>query len=816
VSVARESFGVVVDAPTRTGLPSVATSLIGRDAELERVLALLDEAPIVTITGVGGVGKTRLAIEVAGRVAVSGRRVWFVELADVDRPSEVVGTIADRVGIRAAAPGVPLDTLVARRLAEEPTLLVLDNMEQLVAAAGAVTALAERAPTLRILVTSRTRLRSGGERTLAVRGLALPSTRRSPSRAPSVQLFVDRIGTGPAERDDLDAVAAICAALGGLPLAIELAAAHTRTLGAATVRALIDSDAALGLLDRGPVDAPVRQRSLRGSLEWSYRLLDPDSQRAFRVVGAFSGSFDLDAFRAVAGSSLAGGPMLAAFSALVGHQLVQPAERAMTSDAGTTPARFTMSPPVRELARAFLRDDPECVAITARHTDWFAAVAARVGTLADRAGMREAIAIWRADQPNLMAALRGRFESGDLRGAARISCDLATVWQEQGRYALLREWFATLFAAAAANALADLPPEAHMTAAYSILLDAASAASAEHRHRLDAALDAARDAHDDRALIRGLRFATLSSATHGDIEASRHAADDGRALADRIGEPAAAAEFTMWQAMLAHLVGDIATARALGHDALERARAVGDDRLIVRTSLLLTSLPSPDGVDGDWPSLDALLEMARAAGNVLDELYVLMHLGKRVAIAGDLDRAFALLHEGLVLARRSGARHLELLFLGIVAHSALRAGDDRAAARFHASITPNMAAMRGLSSPGEVERYERRLAERRAVCGAANFDRNVRAASAQSWDDAILEAIQYAARKARRDTSGGLTPRERDVLTELTKGATNKQIGVVLGLTPKTVTHHCAAIYRKLAVQTRAEATAYALQHHLV
>jgi predicted ATPase/DNA-binding CsgD family transcriptional regulator len=795
------------------GLPTLGAALIGRETEVARLLALLDDASIVTITGVGGVGKTRLASEVASRWANGGRRVCFVELADTERAADVMTVIAEGVGVGASTLGAALDDVVVRRLSETATLLVLDNMEQLVAAAGAVAALAERVPTLRILVTSRIRLRARGERTVALRGLSLPSTRRAPASAASVQLFIGRLGADEPEARDLVDASAICGALAGVPLAIELAAAHARTLGTSTVRTLIESDATLLLLDRGPSEGPARQRSLRGSLEWSYRLLAPAAQRAFRVVGTFSGSFDLDAYRAVAGSDSNGASTLAAFTSLVEHQLVAPLGTARAD----APARFTTSPPIRELARERLHDDPELVALTARHRDWYASVAARVATLAQQGGMTEAIAICRADQANLMAALQHSLDAREHADAARVSCDLSWVWEEQGRYAFAREWFDTLAAAATADGVDDPPPELSMNCAYFAMVEGASTAIAEHRSRLEAAVARARTARDDRALLRGLAFLVLSYTKHGDADASRLAADEGRVLADRAGTRAAAAQFTMWLAMLAHQSRDVVAAQALGLDALERARAVGDDRLIVRTSLLLRSLPALDeNVQPQVPLLDALLELARADGNALDEMYVTMHLAAQVATSGDVERAFALVHEGLELARRSSARHLELLFLSIVGHCALRVGDDRAAARFHASIAPNADALRASTRPGDMERYERRLAERRAACGAANFDRQTRAAAAQSWDDTILEAMRYAARKARRDTSGGLTPRERDVLVELTKGATNKQIGAALGLTPKTVTHHCAAIYRKLGVRTRAEATAHALHHALV
>jgi predicted ATPase/DNA-binding CsgD family transcriptional regulator len=794
-------------------LPMARTSLIGRGHELDSLMALVDAEPFVTITGAGGVGKTRLALEVAATVAATGRRVWFVELADVDRPGELIGAIADSIGVTTAVPGAPLDEVVARRLEEEPTLLVLDNMEQLVAAADDVAELAGAGHDLRIVVTSRTALHVRAERVFVLGGLALVSGDEPAATAPSVQLFVERIGADATSAPVADA-AAICAAVDGLPLAIELAAAHARTLGPSAVRELIESEVSLTLLDRGPMPTPRRQRSLRGSLEWSYRLLDPTAQRAFRALGAFSGSFDLAAFRAVAARAPAE-MSLAAFTTLVEYHLVEPIERVGTL-ATSTSARYTVSPPIRELARELLAADAARVDIETRHTRWFATVAARASRLAEHAGIRDAIAIYRADQPNLLAALRRQFDEDDLSGAARLACDLAKVWEELGRDDVVREWFDSLLAAAAVRGT-ELPPEVTMIAAYCALVHGARASADDQLVRLEAAVDRARAARDDAAVLRGLGRMTLSYTGHGRVDVSRRTADEGRALADRVGEDAAAAEFTMWTAMLAHQSGDLATAWRVGREALQRARKVGDDRLIVRSSLLLSSMPRIEGSDEeDIPSLDALLELARATENVLDELFVTSHLAMREAARGDVGRGFAHARAGLEMARRTGARHLELIFLFVIATSALRVGDDRAVARFHASVAPNTEMLRGLMAPGEVERYESCVANRRAAIGAASFDRHVGMASARSWREEIAEAERYAARKARSLSTGRLTPRERDVLSELVTGATNKQIAGTLGLTPKTVTHHCAAIYRKLDVQTRAEATAYALQHGLV
>jgi DNA-binding CsgD family transcriptional regulator len=464
-----------------------------------------------------------------------------------------------------------------------------------------------------------------------------------------------------------------------------------------------------------------------------------------------------------------------------------------------------------------LAEDSGSQAITSRHADWFADVAAALRALVRRGRMNDAIAAYRADQANVTAAMRHRLDVLDYAGAARIACDLVTIWEELGRLGFQREWFADLLAAATAHGVDDLPAEAYMTSAYLALVQRKGTAVDTEVQRLDATIAHARAAGDDQALVRGLAFMALAVTAHGSVPRAILAADEGRAAAERANEPAAAAEFTMWRAMLAHLAGDLATAYSHGGDALERARSLGENRLIVRTSLLFTSMPRIAGERGvDLPALDELLTLARSNGNVLDEFYVVTQLAMREAMRGDARLAFPLVHDGLVMARRTGALELELVCLVVVASAAFRSGDDRAGARFHGSIAPHAATLPMVMPPSAVTRYEELVAQRRAVLGETIFDRRVGSARARSWAAEVAAASQYTARRARREGAGALTPRERDVLGELVAGATNKDIAAALGMTAKTVMHHCAAIYRKLDVRTRAEAASYALRHGLV
>jgi len=336
-----------------TGLPAAPTPLVGRDREVAAVAGLLREASVrlLTLTGPGGVGKTRLALAVAAEVADAfPDGVRFVALAPVADPGLVVPAIAQALGVRDAGPE-PLADRLAAYLRGKRLLLVLDNFEHLIAAGPLVADLLARCPGLAVLATSRERLRLGGEREVAVPPLPLPD-RGAPSAAavgenPAVRLFVARVqdvDPGFALGDEhAAAVAEICRRLDGLPLAIELAAARTKILPPAALLARLEPR--LPLLVGGNREAPARQQTLRAAIAWSHDLLSPNEQRLFRRLAVFAGGFTLEAAEAVA--TAAGDPgidVLDGVASLVDKNLLRREGRS-----GTEP-RFWMLETIREFA----------------------------------------------------------------------------------------------------------------------------------------------------------------------------------------------------------------------------------------------------------------------------------------------------------------------------------------------------------------------------------------------------------------------------------------------------------------------------------
>ncbi len=319
-------------------LPQPLTSLIGRERDVAVVIAALreDGARLVTLTGPGGTGKTRLAIQVATEVSEHySDGVWFVSLAPVRDPDLVVTTIAQAFGIRETS-GQPLTASLMMAIGDRQALIVIDNFEQVVLAAPLLSDLLGNCPRLSVLVTSRIPLHLYGERVIAVPPLAVPDPDQLASydrlhAVAAVQLFVSRAqaaqSTFALTQNNARAVADICIRLDGLPLAVELAAARIQVLSADALAARLERR--LPLLVGGPRDVPARQQTLRATIAWSYDLLQPAEQLLARRLSILKGSWTLEAAEAlVDGEDDAPDDVLGSLTALVEHSLIQRVELA--------------------------------------------------------------------------------------------------------------------------------------------------------------------------------------------------------------------------------------------------------------------------------------------------------------------------------------------------------------------------------------------------------------------------------------------------------------------------------------------------------
>jgi predicted ATPase/predicted negative regulator of RcsB-dependent stress response len=426
-------------------LPTVLTALIGREHELATVVDLLrGDARLVTLTGPGGIGKSRLAIESASQLRdrFTGG-IAFIDLAPVSDPLLVPRAIADAIGVRDLGGG-GLDDKLRLALRDRRLLLLLDNFEQVVDAAPAMRALLADVPTVSALVTSRILLRVSGEHGVEVGPLPLPDPERAAAavdeaaRNPAVALFVERVRAATPDfeltADNADDVARICVALDGVPLAIELAAARARVLAPA---ALLDRlDRRLPLLAGGARDLPERQRTMRGAIEWSVQLLEPSAAELFTRLGVFAGSFPLEAVEAVA-SGMGDALVIDDLGELVDGSLVQ------QRDHGDR-AVFTMLAAVREFARDRLDERPDARDLRDRHAGWYVALGEQAELELEGPKQLAWIARLSEEGDDLRTAMRHLLDTDQWETAAHLAWTLYVYWWVDGHLGVVRGWMTEL------------------------------------------------------------------------------------------------------------------------------------------------------------------------------------------------------------------------------------------------------------------------------------------------------------------------------------------------------------------------------------
>jgi predicted ATPase/DNA-binding SARP family transcriptional activator/Tfp pilus assembly protein PilF len=711
-------------------LPVAPTPLIGQERVLAEITALVRQGHprLVTLTGVGGVGKTRLALQAAAELDDAfANGVWFVPLAPVADPLLVLPTLAQTLGVRETG-RQPLDERLREDLREQQLLAVLDNFEHLLAAAPAVTGLLAACPKLTVLVTSRAALRVSGEHVYEVSPLATPDLGALDNAADStnvdgllandaVALFVARARAVRPEFTltpaNAAAAATICVRLDGLPLALELAAARVRLLSAQDLRARLQPR--LELLTGGPGDLPARQQTLRATLDWSYDLLDPVEQQLLARLAVFAGGFTLAAAEAVCGADDGlEWSVLDGLTGLVANSLLRRDDQPSDAD-GVEPAeasRLRLLQTVREYAWERLQASGEADAITGRHAAHFVALAEQAWPELWGADQERWFARLDREYDNLRAALTWAQTRPDPQLLVRLAGALGPYWEARGQVSEAHRWLDAALAAQPASLWA----RARTLMAKSRLLLLVEGDAAQAIAPLEESLTLFQDLNDARWTVVSTSHLAIALRQLGQHDRADARFDDSIQVARRHGDA--------WALSLAlnnrgddllRERGDTARARPLLEESLALRRTLGEPRGVAATLSNLGELALLDG-DPDWAArlFAETLTLAQQAGLVPHTAWALTGLGLAAVCQNDKEHAAPLLRQALRLARdmRDRLTVAECL-AGLAAVTADLAGAARlwgAVQRLHDDL--------GITPPSTRLLHRQRLAALRETMGA--------------------------------------------------------------------------------------------------
>jgi predicted ATPase/class 3 adenylate cyclase len=632
-------------------LPVQLTSFVGRGEDIAAVGDLLDRAHLVTLTGPGGTGKTRLALQVAAeRLTRYADGAFFVELAPITDADLVPSAIASALGVKESG-DLPLLDALKQDLRDRERLLVLDNFEQVAEAGPIVTELLAAAPKLRALVTSRTALRVHGEQEFAVPPLGIPDPANLPPLAglsafEGVTLFIER---ATAVRSDFavtpataPAIAEIVARLDGLPLAIELAAAKAKLLGPEAILGRLGSR--LAFLVGGARDLPGRQRTLREAIAWSHDLLGSAEQARFRRLGVFLGGFTLDAAEALLRAEEPDVDGLDAVGGLVDQSLVRRDEGVHGEP------RFTMLETIREFAVERLSESGDLAELRGRHARVYLHIAERSEPELTRSS--DVVDAVGHDHDNYRAALAWALETGSADLGLRLGFALWRFWQVRGHLREGRRWF---------DALLALPQAAPPTAARAKgLTGAAGIAYWQNDYHAATAWYAEAEevirALGDRVWLADAVYNSgTTAAVSGDHELMAAKLAEGIALGRELSSDEILGRFLQAEGYMAFMGDDLVKARGLLEEGLRVAERSGDRFAIAVANHTVGQVARLQGRPEDAArSYRASLEMGAAMGDFVSVTEPLQGMAAVLIATGDAERGVRLLAANAALRERLG------------------------------------------------------------------------------------------------------------------------------------------------------------------